>query len=113
MAKGWVLVVACGLALLPMVARAGDSCAVGFKPETSGFALNPMLDRLTVTSAKPGKTGDACPLLVDDEILKVNHLAVPGARALAVMRYWKSIKAGAAITFVVKRGGQVVTVVSD
>ena len=41
------------LMVLPLSTRA---CAVGFKPETSGFALNPTLKRLTVTSSKLEKT---------------------------------------------------------
>lgn len=110
--RGWVLIVATGLALHCLPADAETSCAVGFKPETSGFMLNPILDKLTVTSAKPVKAGDICPFLVDDEILKVNQQPVPGARALAVMRYWKSIKDGVAITFLVKRGSSVITLVT-
>jgi hypothetical protein len=35
---------------------------------------------------------------------------VPGARALVVMRYWKSIRDGTLITFRIKRGGTILTV---
>jgi hypothetical protein len=35
---------------------------------------------------------------------------VPGSRALAVMRYWKAIPGGSAITFVVRRDGAIVKV---
>jgi hypothetical protein len=86
------------------------ACAVGFKPETSGFALNPILKKLTVTSSKLEKSGDVCVLHVNDEILQVNSQLVPGARALAVMRYWKAIPDGTAITFVVRRDGSVAKV---
>ena len=92
------------LMALPLSSRA---CAVGFKPETSGFALNPILTKLTVTSSKRQKTGDVCLLHVNDEILQVNTQPVPGARALTVMRYWKAIPDGAATTLIVRRDGAV------
>jgi hypothetical protein len=66
------------LMVLPLSTRA---CAVGFKPETSGFALNPTLKKLTVTSSKLEKTGDVCLLHVNDEILQVNSQLVPGQSA--------------------------------
>ena len=101
------------VALFPSPVLAENACgATGFEPTTSGFALNPMLDKLTVTYAKPAKTGDVCPLQAKDEILKVNRQVVPGARALAVMRYWKSIQKGSTVTYVIKRNGAVVTVTS-
>jgi len=92
---------------LPLSAHA---CAVGFKPETKGFALNPILTKLTVTSSKPEKAGDVCLLRVDDEIMQVNSQSVPGSRALAVMRYWKAIPDGSAISFLVRRDGAVVKI---
>ena len=97
------------LLVLPLSSHA---CAVGFKPETSGFALNPILNKLTVTSSKLQKAGDTCLLHVNDEILQVNSQPVPGARALAVMRYWKSIPDGASVTYVVRRDGAVTKVIS-
>ena len=95
------------LMVLPLASHA---CAVGFKPETSGFVLNPTLNKLTVTSSKLEKAGDTCLLHVNDEILQVNTQPVPGARALAVMRYWKGIPDGTATTFVVRREGSVIKV---
>ncbi|MEO6364643.1 MAG: hypothetical protein ABIO38_01120 [Luteimonas sp.] len=107
-------VVLAGLVLLfcPPTVQAADSCAVGFSPKTSGFALNPILDKLTVTSAKPATARDFCQLQVNDQILQVNDRPILGARALAVMKYWKSLKGDAPITFRVKRSGTVVTVVT-
>jgi hypothetical protein len=93
--------------VLPLSAHA---CAVGFNPETQGFALNPILKKLTVSSSKLEKPGDACLLHINDEILQVNSQSVPGSRALAVMRYWKAIPDGSAITFVVRRDGSVVKI---
>lgn len=96
----------------PQPARADDSCAVGFKPDTSGFLLNPILDKLTVISVKPATPKDVCVLRIHDEILQVNQQPVPGARALAVMKYWKSLKDGAPITFRVRRAGSVLTLMT-
>jgi hypothetical protein len=97
------------LLVLPLSSHA---CAVGFKPETSGFALNPILKKLTVTSSKLEKAGDTCLLRVNDEILQVNSQAVPGARALAVMRYWKAIPDGSSVAYVVRRAGVVTKVIA-
>lgn len=89
------------------------SCAIGFAPKTGGFVLNPILDQLTVTSVKPASATDDCKLRVGDEILQVNERPILGSRALSVMKYWKSLKKDAAITFRVKRDGEIVIVVAD
>ena len=49
---------------------------------------------------------------MDDEILQVNDRKILGSRALSVMKYWKSLEKDAPVTFLVKRGGEVVTVVT-
>ena len=85
----------------------GSGLCSRLRPETSGFVLNPILKKLTVASSKLEKPGDVCLLRVNDEILQVNSQLVPGARALAVMKYWKAIPNGSAITFVVRRDGAV------
>jgi hypothetical protein len=97
------------LIALPPSSRA---CSVGYKPETSGFALNPTLTKLTVTSSKLDKAGDTCLLRVNDEILQVNSQVVPSARALAVMRYWKAIPDGSSIAFVIRRAGVITKVIA-
>ena len=98
--------------VLVALPTSGHACALGFKPETSGFALNPILNKLTVTDSKVEKPGDTCSLHVNDEILRVNSMSVPGARALAVMRYWKSLPKETIYTFIVRRAGVVTTVTS-
>ena len=109
--KTGIVLAGLALALCSLPARAA-SCSVGFSPETSGFALNPILDRLTVASVKPATPSDTCQLKVDDEILQVNDREILGSRALSVMKYWKSLEKDAPVTFLVKRGGEVVTVVT-
>jgi hypothetical protein len=42
----------------------------------------------------------------------VNSQVVPGARALAVMRYWKAIPDGSSIAFVVRRAGVITKVIT-
>lgn len=91
---------------------AGNSCTVAFTPKLSGFKLNPVLDKLTVASAKPKTPNDTCVLHPGDEILRVNEQRVVGSRALSVQRYWKSLKPGAPITFHVQRAGSVLTLTS-
>ena len=90
--------------------RATDDCTFGVKPETSGFTLNPILDRVTVTSARPTAPGKTCSLKPGDQILRVNQQTIPGQRALKVMRYWKAIPDGTPATLVVKRGDTTFTV---
>lgn len=92
---------------------AGNDCSVGFNPKTSGFKLNPILDKLTVSSAKPITSKDTCVLQVGDEILHINQQPVVGARALAVQKYWKSLDPKAPVTFRVKRAGSVLVLTSQ
>ena len=110
--KVGVLLAGAVLILCSHSVQAESSCAVGFSPKTSGFRLNPILDKLTVTSAKPTSATDVCQLQVHDQILQVNDRSILGTRALAVMKYWKSLKEDAPITFRVRRAGTVVTVVT-
>lgn len=91
---------------------AGNSCTVSFTPKLSGFKLNPVLDQLIVTSAKPMTASDTCVLQPGDEILRVNEQKIIGSRALAVQRYWKALKPGAPIAFQVRRAGSVLTLTS-
>ncbi len=104
--------IACFALLLftPSLAWAVDDCSFGVNPETSGFPLNPILDKVVVSSAKPTAPGKTCSLRVGDQILQVNQQTVPGQRALKVMRYWKGIKDGDVCTLKVKRGDTVVVV---
>ena len=90
----------------------GNDCTIAFNPKTSGFMLNPILDKLTVSSARPKTPKDVCVLEVGDEILNVNQQPVVGARALAVQKYWKSLDPKAPIVFRVKRSGSVLMLTS-
>ncbi len=98
--------------LAPCTARAIDECTFGVKPDTSGFPLNPVLDKLVVTSAKPSVPRATCSMQTGDQILEVNHQTVPGQRALAVLRYFKAIKDGDLYTIKVKRDGGTVIIIS-
>ena len=106
------MLILAALLSLPSLVRADNSCSLAFEPTTSGFMLNPILDRLVVTSAKASTKNDLCPLRERDEIVQVNQQRVPGQRALAVMKYWKSIKAGVPVTYHVKRGASMLVVES-
>lgn len=90
-------------------AQAMDECAFGVEPTTSGFALNPVLENIVVTSARPAKPGKTCALMRGDEILQVSDMPMHGERALKAMRYWKSLGKQPA-TLRVKRGETLLTV---
>jgi hypothetical protein len=79
---------------------------LSLKPETSGFFLNPVLDRVIVAKA----TGAGCKLLVDDEILQLNDQVIPGQRARTVMSYWKSLGKDVPRIFKVRRDGSILAV---
>jgi hypothetical protein len=91
-------------------AHAKDSCRLTLKPETSGFFLNPVLEKVTITKVSPQAPGAACVLMVDDEILQLNDQRVVGQRAKTVMAYWKSLKPGDPRNFKVRRAGVVLAI---
>ena len=107
-----LVTVATALLLCAQPALAENSCAVGYKPQLSGFRLNPVLDKLVVMSVKPTTPKDTCVLQLADEIMQVNQQRVPGSRALTVMKYWKAIPDGTAVTYRIKRANSIVTVLS-
>lgn len=93
-------------------AQAIDECSFGVNPRTSGFALNPVIDQLIVTSARPAAPGKTCSLKEGDEILQIDQQPVLGQRALKVMRAFNGVKDGAACTLKVRRGDATVIVVT-
>ena len=101
-----MVLAACLLAVTAPL-QAAEACTFAVKPEMHGFALNPILGRVIVTAARASTAGDTCPLRLNDEIVQVNQQVIPGQRALAVMKYWKSIKDGTVATFKVRRGDAV------
>lgn len=80
--------------------------------QAASCKVNPTLDRLTVTSVEQVGPSDDCKLQVGDEILQVNDRKVPGSRALSLMKYWKALDKATPITFLVKRDGHIVAVVT-
>ncbi len=92
-------------------AHAGTGCELTLKPTTSGFFLNPTLEKVTVLKATPGAPGKPCLLIADDELLQINDQVIPGRKAKEVMGYWKALPSGTARTFKVRRADSVVTVV--
>ena len=100
--------VAAALLLLPNLASAESACNFGVEPKTSGFLLNPIVDKLTITRAKPSAPGKTCSMVVGDEILELNNHVIPGARGLKVKGYFDGVKDGETYTLKVKRGNSVV-----
>ncbi len=98
------------LLVSPALAQAESACDFGVEPTTSGFPLNPILDKLTITSAKPSAPGKTCSLMVGDQILELDQHSVVGVRALKVHGYFKGVKDGALYTLKVKRGASLVVV---
>lgn len=71
------------LLALPLAGQAGN-CKLDIQPVTSGFFLNPTLDKLTVRSMRSVKPGVDCKLQQGDEIVQINAQAVPGRKACEV-----------------------------
>lgn len=100
-----------GAALLAAPAVSAWACQLSLKPETTGFFLNPTLQKVSVVKAVSG-ADKPCTLLVGDELLQVNDRMIPGAKARDVMAYWKGLPKGSNPTFKVRRAGTVLTVAS-
>lgn len=96
------------LVTLPLSAQAGN-CKLDIQPETSGFFLNPTLNKLTVRSMKSVKPGFNCKLQQGDEIQQINAQIVPGQKAKTVQSYWKGLKPDQPVTFKVLRQGKPLT----
>lgn len=100
------------LLALPLAGHAG-SCKLDIQPVTSGFFLNPTLDKLTVRSMRSVKPGVDCKLQQGDEIVQINAQAVPGRKAREVQAYWKGLKQDQPLTFKVLRHGKPLTLVLE
>ena len=55
------------------------------KPETSGFALNPVVESVTIDKVKPGSAAAAQKIRVGDQIIEAEGKTIPGARALGLL----------------------------
>ena len=86
------------LLALPLAGQAGN-CKLEIQPVTSGFFLNPTLDKLTVRSMRSVKPGVDCKLQQGDEIVQINAQAVPGRKAREVQAFWKDLKQDQPLTF--------------
>lgn len=109
--KGLLLAVALVAAGTAQASSTG--CNLRLKPETSGFFLNPMLDKVTVVEAEPSSPDKPCPFRAGDELLRINDQHVPGHRARAVMKYWESLPMGTALEFSIRRDDAVIPLVID
>ena len=100
------------LLVLPFASHAGN-CKLDINPETSGFFLNPTLDKLMVQSMTSVKPGFDCKLQKGDEIVQINTQLVKGQKARVVQAYWKGLKQDAPVTFKVMRGGKPMTLMLE
>lgn len=96
------------LALPGLAAAAG--CELSIKPQMKGFYLNPTVVSVQVSKVAPPPPGGQCRLVAGDEILRINDRQVKGAKALGVMRYWKSLQATDPRVYTVLRGDEVLVV---
>ncbi|HMT38342.1 MAG TPA: hypothetical protein PKD02_06540 [Thermomonas sp.] len=96
--------------LSPTTAAAAGGCEVSIKPEMKGFYLNPTVVSVHVSKVAPPPPGGQCRLVAGDEILRINDRQVKGAKALGVMRYWKSLQATDPRVYTVLRGDDVLVV---
>jgi hypothetical protein len=86
-------------------------CELTLEPTTSGFFLNPRLEKVIVRKVSPSTPGEPCPIMANDELLQVNDQVIPGRGAKEVMAYWKALPKGSTPTFKIRRGGSVISVV--
>jgi predicted metalloprotease with PDZ domain len=74
------------LCLLATTAVAGERGSFGFAPAvtTSGFILNPTVDRIVIAGIVPGSPAARAGLVAGDEVLTIEGTQVAGAKALAL-----------------------------
>ena len=101
------------LALVCGPSWAAGDCQLSLKPTTSGFFLNPTLNKVLVVKAVSKNPAKPCRLLANDELLQINERVIPGAKAKDVMAYWKGLPKGAQRTFKVRRAGTIVSVATE
>ncbi len=106
-----VFAVALALACSPACADSG--CQLSLKPSTSGFFLNPTIEKVLVVKATSKNPERPCRLLANDELLQINERVIPGAKAKDVMAYWHSLPKGTQRIFKVRRAGTVVSIVTE
>ncbi len=92
-------------------ANAGTGCELRLRPETSGFFLNPTLEKVTVVEAAAVDPDRPCPFLAGDELPQINEQVVPGQKARQVMKYWESLSKGMRLDFSVRRDEQVISII--
>ena len=97
--------------LLACSTGASAKCSVALNSKTSGFFLNPTLDRVLIAKASSNNPSDPCPLKAGDEILQVNDRVIPGANAREVTSYWKALPDSAPQVFKLRRAAAELTVV--
>ena len=86
-----------GLALcLAATAASAAKGHLGFavEVETSGFFLQPVLERVTIETVMPGSPAAAAGLRVGDAVLSIDGTAVKGAPARPFGAKLKSVQAG-------------------
>lgn len=109
----YLIVIAC--LLMPVSASAEtapppDKCSVGLATKTSGFKLNPTLEKITVSKVVRGANAKPCKLQVGDEIVQINDRVVKGSKAISMLNYANGIKGKDGITYRVRRGTETLTI---
>lgn len=92
--------------------HAGGVCELEIRPTTSGFFLNPTLEKVLVHKATPKDAEQPCAMVAGDELLQINEQVIPGRRAKEVMKYWKGLPKQSPRTFKVRREGEIITITS-
>ena len=96
--------------LTPTTAAAAGGCDASIKPQMKGFYLSPTVVSVQVSKVAPPPPGGQCRLMAGDEILRINDRQVKGAKALGVMRYWKTLEPTDPRVYTVLRGGEVLVI---
>jgi len=74
------------LCLAAASASAGERGYFGFAPDatTSGFMLNPTVQRIVILQVVPGSPAARAGMVAGDEVIQVEDIVVHGARALTL-----------------------------
>ena len=107
------LMFSCALVMLCATAYAADkraSFGFGTDAKTSGYFLNPTLERVWISKVTSDSPAERAGLLVGDVIIAANEKPIPGSSAKMMSSLLRSFKPGDHLHLKVERAGKIVVV---